>query len=286
MSTDVARAKINLYLDVLGKRSDGYHDLETLFFQVAWGDRVRVDCSDARTVADAKDVDVRLTLAGATDGVPDDERNLAVRAARMALAARRPPLPAQVAITIDKVVPVGGGLGGGSADAAQVLRSLAPPDPQALARALGADVPFALLGGAAVGTARGDRLRPVPDAAYDGDVVLIVPPFGCDTARVFAGAHERVRPAPRDGLAVAVAALRAGAPDGLRAAHYNALALSALRAVPALGVLARDVERRLGRPPALSGSGSTLYDLPDAGDTQRVVEALRGVGAAVHVVRP
>ena len=80
--------------------------------------------------------------------------------------------------------------------------------------------------------------------------------------------------------------MRANDVAALRHAHYNALALSAMRAYPALRAFMTDVERRLGRPPALSGSGSTLFDLPDAGETERVLGALEGLPGRRWVARP
>jgi 4-diphosphocytidyl-2C-methyl-D-erythritol kinase len=101
--------------------------------------------------------------------------------------------------------------------------------------------------------------------------VLLVPPFGTDTAAVYARSAERLRAAPADGLARAVAALASGEPARIRDAHHNDLATPAMRAVPELLRFTSLAERRLGRPPCLSGSGSTLFDVPDAGETEDVL---------------
>jgi 4-diphosphocytidyl-2-C-methyl-D-erythritol kinase len=148
----------------------------------------------------------------------------------------------------------------------RILGGVSPERLLAVAEGLGADVPFFLAGvPAAVGTGRGDRIHPLvaPPAVR---VVLILPPFGTETAKVFAHSTFRVRPAPSDGLAAATRALAAGIPRDLRAAHYNALAGPAFRAVPELLRFTSQVERRLGRSPAMSGSGSTLFDIPDPGE--------------------
>ena len=193
-----ARAKLNLYLEIVGKRADGYHELRTLFQTVDLADEVRVVLGG--------EPGTRCVVEGAE--LPTDERNLAVRAAnewRRAMGS-----PAGVTLRITKRIPIGGGLGGGSSDAAAVLRCLeasarSPNDRldagrlHELAGSLGADVPFLLEGGFAEASGRGDvivTLPSPPPVTY----VLIVPPFGTETAKVYARAHERLRHAPSGGL--------------------------------------------------------------------------------------
>lgn len=276
----LAPAKLNLYLDVLGRRPDGYHELETLFVALDVGDDVEVEPARAPGVA--------LQVEG-DPAVPAGPENLAVRAAAAWLAAlgERAPWPG-VRVRLTKRIPVGGGLGGGSSDAGTVLRLLEAAAPAAsrlgaeallsLARGLGADVPFFVLaagpGAAAVGRGRGDLLEPVPPGP-GVDVLLITPPWGHETARVFREAGPRLRPARPDGLARALAALASGEPARLREAHENALALAAMRAYPAFPRFVREVERVLGRPPCLSGSGSTLYDVPDRGEIEALARRAR-----------
>ncbi|HKK22375.1 MAG TPA: 4-(cytidine 5'-diphospho)-2-C-methyl-D-erythritol kinase, partial [Pseudohaliea sp.] len=111
--TLAAPAKLNLFLHVTGRRDDGYHTLQTVFQLLAWGDRVSLE---ART-------DGAITLAGPALGIADDD-NLAVRAARALKALPGTPAAAGVHITLDKQIPTGGGLGGGSSDAASTLLGL------------------------------------------------------------------------------------------------------------------------------------------------------------------
>jgi 4-diphosphocytidyl-2-C-methyl-D-erythritol kinase len=276
----LAPAKVNLYLDVLGRRADGYHELETLFLALPWGDDVEVLPGEAGRVD--------LEVQGDVD-VPAGEENLAARAAR-AFAAETGS-SAGVRLRLRKRIPVGGGLGGGSSDAGAVLRlldGLHGPLPRArlaaIARTLGADVPFFLEGGAAIGRGRGDDLAPLPSPpAFD--VVLVLPPQGHATSLVFAHADRRLRAAPRDGLAAAVSALRSGVPERIRDAHHNALAGAAMAAYPPFTRFVSDVERRLGRPPMMSGSGSTLFDVPDLGETDDVLRRLSGLPARTLAVR-
>jgi 4-diphosphocytidyl-2-C-methyl-D-erythritol kinase len=278
----LAPAKLNLWLDVRGKRADGYHELETLFLALAWGDDVDLYPLDEPGVV--------LNISGDV-AVPAGPDNLAVRAAEawFEAAGERSPF-AGARIRLVKRIPVGGGLGGGSSDAAAVLRllqeragpeaRLADEDLLRVARGLGADVPFFLSGGAAVGRGRGDEIEPLPHVR-PLTFVLVTPPWAHETATVFRFAGQRLRPIPPGGLALAIAALRSGSPERVRAAHENALALAAMRAYPAFTRFTSEVERALGRAPCLSGTGATLFDVPDAGEADVVVQRLRNLPARV-----
>lgn len=151
-------AKVNVQLGVGGLRGDGFHDLANVFFAVALGDEVTA----------RQGVGVSLTCEGPdADQVPLDDTNLAARAARL-LAAHHGIEP-NVALHITKAIPVAGGMAGGSADGAAALVAcdalwgLGTPLPELLelAAELGSDVPFALLGGAALGRGRGELLEPL-----------------------------------------------------------------------------------------------------------------------------
>lgn len=280
----LAPAKLNLVLRVLGRRADGFHEIESVLVTLPWGDDV-----DVRAVPGATD-HVRLHLQGETQGIPQDEANLAVRAAR-AVLDRVPGRPGlEVDISLVKRVPPGAGLGGGSSDAASVIALLGealhvPAAEQGeIAASLGSDIPFLLQGGAALVRGRGERVEPLPTPAVPA-VVLVMPPFGCSTAAVYARCAQRVRSVPASGIPAAIDALASGSPAAWREVHGNDLAFAALRVEPRLKDLAREMEVRLGRPPLLSGSGSTLYDVPDAGDEQAVLDALQGLPARVLLVR-
>ena len=156
-----APAKINLGLRVLERRADGFHELRTILQTISLADRLSVGYdprSDAGVVFECSDP----KLAG-----PD---NLAVRAARVLLEQGK--WPGSVAIRLEKKVPPGSGLGGGSSDAAAVLlalsRLLNPRPARAqlheIAAGLGSDIPFFLVGGTAVGVGRGEEIYPLPDS--------------------------------------------------------------------------------------------------------------------------
>lgn len=174
-----APAKLNLFLHVTGRRADGYHELETLF--------VALDVGDTITLTRRDDGAIRRTTGLSAVPAPQD---LAVRAAAAVKQATGCPLGADIAVA--KRIPVGGGLGGGSSDAASVLLALNRLWGLGLPRselvriglALGADVPFFLCGEPAIARGIGERLTPVSMPTLW--VAVIVPPLAVSTAAIFA----------------------------------------------------------------------------------------------------
>jgi 4-diphosphocytidyl-2-C-methyl-D-erythritol kinase len=173
-----ALAKINLDLRVLHQRRDGYHELRTIFQTISLADKLDVEYTPGRTRIDIKS---NLTIDG----------NLIEKAAHHVLrAARR---TGRIGFVLQKSIPLGAGLGGGSSDAAAVLLALPPligkPLPleklMELAAALGSDVPFFLLGGAALGLGRGTELYPLPDLPAR-PALLACPEIHSSTAEAYA----------------------------------------------------------------------------------------------------
>ncbi|MCW3848767.1 4-(cytidine 5'-diphospho)-2-C-methyl-D-erythritol kinase [Sphingomonas sp. LB-2] len=180
MIVEKAPAKLNLALHVRAKRPDGFHEIETLFAFVEVGDELRLTPADAPS----------LTLTGPfADALAGEGDNLVCRAAVAFKAAFG---GGDVAITLDKRLPVASGLGGGSADAAATLRALARlggvaldhPSLAACALALGSDVPACLFGQTAIGRGRGEQLEAI-DGAPGVPVLLVNPLVAVSTAQVF-----------------------------------------------------------------------------------------------------
>lgn len=194
----LAQAKINVWLDVVRPRPDGYHDIFTLFHRLDLADEIMVRISHEGSRA--------LNVTGPrmpAAGLGPSEKNLAYRAAEAFHAHTG--WPRGFEIDLVKHIPVGAGLGGGSADAGGVLRALnamAPrpldaDDLQMVARSLGADVPFLASGlVAAIGAGRGDLLQPSPFDLPAADVLLIVPPFAISTAEAYGWVRESKAYAP------------------------------------------------------------------------------------------
>ena len=185
--TEISRAKLNLSLDVLAKRADGYHDLRMVMGSVAFGDEVTVSLrTDGETVC-------RSDLPW----LPTDRRNLAVRAAEAFFAAVGEEYPG-AEIRMVKHVPVGAGMAGGSANAAAVLRALntltaSGLDAETLRRIgleIGSDVPYCVSGGMALAEGRGERLTPLPPLP-ECHIVICKPAFSISTAELFSRIDSR-----------------------------------------------------------------------------------------------
>jgi 4-diphosphocytidyl-2-C-methyl-D-erythritol kinase len=159
-----AYAKINWTLRVTGKRPDGYHDIETLFQTISLHDTLNFEKADG------------LSLTCSDPSIPTDESNLVIRAAQAIGVTAR--------IHLEKRIPSGGGLGGGSSDAAAVLAAFDRKDPH-LALSLGSDVPFFLQGGTAYATGRGEKLQPLPSVA-PVPLLLLIPEERILTAQAYA----------------------------------------------------------------------------------------------------
>jgi 4-diphosphocytidyl-2-C-methyl-D-erythritol kinase len=270
-----ARAKVNLTLRVLGRRADGYHDLESLVVFARVGDRVSFAPGDALTLA------LRGPTAPSTGAHAD---NLVLKAAR-ALAARVEPLRLG-AFVLDKRLPVAAGLGGGSADAAAALRliaganGIARDDPRvfAAARATGADVPVCLDPQPRLMRGIGDVLT-APLALPPLPTVLVNPGVAVATRDVFAAlglAPGETRTAVQD--AIAVPARRRDLPAFL-AEQVNDLEGAAISLQPVIaGVLASLRALPGCRLARMSGSGATCFAL--FGSTREARAVARSLAAA------
>jgi len=259
-----APGKINVFLRVGALLDDGYHDVATAYQAVSLHEDVRA------TPSDDFSVHVRGTVE--TTRVPVDGSNLALRAAR--LLAARTGYPGGVRLEIDKHVPVAGGMGGGSADAAAALvacdalwgTGLGRDELLDLGTELGADVPFALAGGTAIGVGRGDRLSPVL-ATGTFEWVIALADFGLSTPTVY---EELDRHRARHVLDISPApvapqvdpgvlqALRAGDPVMLAESMQNDLQPAALQLAPELVDLLSLGESADALAGIVSGSGPSV----------------------------
>ena len=270
--------KVNLYLEVGDRRPDGFHELTTVFHAVSLADDV--------TVRDADVLSLRLLGEGA-EGLPADGRNLAWQAAElMAGHVGRAP---DVDITINKSIPVAGGMAGGSADAAAVvvgmnaLWELRVPrrDLHAMAARLGSDVPFALHGGTALGTGRGEELTTVL-ARNVFHWVLAFGAGGLSTAAVYSEV-DRLRavgsPPRLSDPEPVLTALSAGDPHELAPLLGNDLQAAALSLEPNLRRTLRAGVEAGALAGIVSGSGPTCAFLCASADEAVAVGAeLAGAG--------
>lgn len=292
-----APGKINLFMRVGALEADGYHDVATAYQAVSLHEDVRAWHDDEFSVAFGGTID--------TSGLPTDASNLAIRAAK--LLARHAGVPGGVRLEIEKHVPIAGGMGGGSADAAATLiacdalwGTLLPKEElHALAASLGADVPFSLSGGTAIGTGRGDRLSPAL-ATGSFHWVLAVAEFGLSTPGVYReldrrrdrgldpGWHTDATAEPPAVDAEVLHALRAGNTRRLAAALHNDLQAAALGLAPGLAKILELGESNGALAGIVSGSGPTVAFLVDDADSAIELQVALSASrlTAVHVHGP
>jgi 4-diphosphocytidyl-2-C-methyl-D-erythritol kinase len=253
--TIAAPAKLNLFLEVLGRRQDGFHELATLMVAIDWCDTLEIG------VAGAGERRLECEPAGC---VPAGPENLVWRAAEV-LAERTGQSGRGWRVRLVKRVPTQAGLGGGSSDAAAVLLglqrlwklALTKEEMVAMGAAVGSDVPFFLAAPAAWCTGRGEVVTEEP-MARPLDFVVVCPPVGLSTAKVYAALT--VPAAPRDGQALRTA-LRQGDVETLGRHLFNRLHQPACQLAPLVGQLQARLERLAPFGAWVSGSGSALFAL-------------------------
>ena len=262
--TLTAAAKVNLTLEVLGRRTDGYHELSTVMQTVDLADRLVLEDAD------------ELSLTATTSDVPTDGGNLAVRAAAALRHAAK--VDRGVRIRLDKRIPIAAGLGGGSADAAAVLLglnrlwSLRWPVARLaeVAETLGMDVPFFLKGGVALGTGRGERLTALTGMPLA--LVLVNPGTPLSTAAVYG----RVAPSMySDGTRArtVIAALETRKPARLAASLYNGLEAAATGLSPELERMRAALLAAGALGAVMSGSGPTVFGVARSFEQARQIRA-------------
>lgn len=268
-----APAKVNLFLEVLGKRPDGFHELNTCM--------VGLDLCDTLSFAPAHDLELTCDESSLTTG----EDNLILKAARQ--LQRHTGCPQGAAIHLTKRIPMEAGLGGGSSDAATTLRGLnelwelhlPTEELQSLAAELGSDVPYFVTGGAAWCTGRGEQVMPF-ELKSELSLVLICPNRGLSTAEVYRrlNAPKTVRADVAMKLA-----LSSGDAAAIGTALFNRLEEPALPLLPLLAQLKQQLTALAASQPILghqmSGSGSTYFVLcPSLVAAQQVAAAVRALG--------
>lgn len=246
----LARAKVNLVLDVVGLRPDGYHELRTVFQSI--------DLSDVLTLEPATDIEVTCDLPG----IPEGPGNLAFRAA--ALLRERLRVTRGARIRIHKRIPAGAGLGGGSADAAATLvglndlwqLGLGTAELHDLGALLGSDVPFMISGGTAIGTGRGEILTPAA-CAGPFPLAVVMPALAVGTAGAYRAldawpALSHPDPEP------ALAALAAGDWPALSRSLGNSFAAPIAAREPEIDDALAVIRAVAGDRAVMSGSGAAL----------------------------
>jgi 4-diphosphocytidyl-2-C-methyl-D-erythritol kinase len=278
----VAHAKLNLTLDVVGKRPDGYHDLEMVMQEISLGDVVTLTLGTNKP----------WSVISQSGEIPCDDSNLAIKAARLFFEATGIDCGG-LTVEIEKHTPVCAGMGGGSADGAAVLRLLSDHYGQplsdsrlyALAEQTGSDVPFALFGGTALAQKKGQvltRIAPMPDCY----IVLCKPPFPISTPELFRAIDAEVIQVRPDTQGM-LQALERGELKAVAAQLCNVFAPVVEFGHPEV----RDIRETMCRMGALgacmTGSGPTVFGFFEEEEAAvACFESLSQTYAATYLVKP
>ncbi|QGQ93679.1 4-(cytidine 5'-diphospho)-2-C-methyl-D-erythritol kinase [Paenibacillus psychroresistens] len=275
-----ASAKINLSLDVLHKRDDGYHEVEMIMTMVDLADRLEIQ----------EQPQDKITLSSQSGYIPLDEKNLAFQAAK--LIKMKYQVRQGVHIHIDKKIPIAAGLAGGSSDAAATLRGLnrlwglgiPMEELQRLGAILGSDVPFCIGGGTALATGRGELLQAI-EAPPQCWVILVKPPINVSTSDIYTKLNAKQiksHPATEDLLA----AIRTKNLDKLCHSMGNVLEEVTLGMYPVVRQLKQCMENLGADGVLMSGSGPTVFGIVSKEvKAKRIYNGLRGFCKEVYAVR-
>ena len=250
----MARAKVNLTLDVLGKRPDGYHEVEMVMQSVELHDSLEFSPTDR---------EIEITVEG-SDLSPGAD-NLVYRAAE--LMRLRGGVRSGVKVLLKKSIPVAAGLGGGSADAAAALKALnemwgvglSMSELILLGEQLGADVPFCLMGGTALASGKGEQVLRLPPCPPLG-LVLVKPPFSVSTGSVYQAFRFGQRIRRPDNRAM-IEAIRANDASGIVSCLANALESVTTRMHPEITGIKEKLIKAGASGALMSGSGPTVFGL-------------------------
>ncbi|MCI2256849.1 4-(cytidine 5'-diphospho)-2-C-methyl-D-erythritol kinase [Domibacillus sp. PGB-M46] len=274
-----APAKINLTLDVLHKRPDGYHEVEMIMTTVDLADRLELESLNKN----------EIRIISHNRFVPDDSRNLAYQAAR--LLKDRYGIKKGVSIQIDKIIPVAAGLAGGSSDAAAALKGLnqlwglglSLDELAEIGAEIGSDVSFCVYGGTALATGRGEKIEHLP-APPNCWVVLAKPTIGVSTGEVYKNLKlDRMK---RPDTRAMIEAIKESNYEKMCRNMGNVLESVTLHAHPEVALIKEQMIRFGADAVLMSGSGPTVFGLiRHDSRMHRVYNCLRGFCDQVYAVR-
>lgn len=274
-----APAKINLTLDVLHKRPDGFHEVEMIMTTVDLADRIGLESRE----------DGVIKIISADRYVPDDQRNLAYQAAKLLKDTYN--VQAGVSIVLEKRIPVAAGLAGGSSDAAATLKGLnrlwnlqLTADQLAeLGAKIGSDVSFCVYGGTALATGRGEKIQELPSPPNCW-IILAKPSIGVSTADVYGGlkVNEIIHPNTSE----MIRAIKEKDYELMCATMGNALESVTLKLYPEVSTIKEQMMKFGADAVLMSGSGPTVFGLVQhESRVNRIYNGLRGFCDEVYAVR-
>lgn len=264
-----ARAKINLTLDVLYRRPDGYHEVEMIMQSIALKDHLTLELLSTSTVEVCCDI----------PGLPCDESNLAYKAAKLMIKEFN--LDAGVKITLDKNIPLAAGLAGGSADAAAVMTGMnelfdlkkTAEELMMLGKTIGADIPFCIHGGTAVARGIGEKLTPLKPVTKVG-LLLVKPPGGVSTKQVYSRLDVKNIKTRPDTPAMIRNIIKKDV-ETMAKGLCNVLEEVTFELYPKLPLIKDELKRNGAMGSLMSGSGPTVYGIFETReDAKRAAEKM------------
>lgn len=249
-----APAKVNLYLDVLGKRPDGYHELKMIMQAVSLFDEVHIQKADSG-----------ITVTTNFDYLPVGDKNTAYKAAKLMLETFQ--IKEGVKININKNIPVGAGLAGGSADAAAVLQGInqifnlgqKTEKLAGLGKFVGADVPFCVFGGTALAEGIGEIIKQL-DSFSGADIIMVKPDFSISTAYIF-GKYVKGKSINVPFTDKLIEAMKARNLIDVCSSLFNALEEVVTAEYPVINQIKTEIMNLGALGCLMSGSGSTVYGI-------------------------
>ena len=267
-----ARAKVNLTLDVMGRRENGYHDLQMIMQSISLSDEIQIRKSNISGIQ----------LETNLNWLPKDEKNIAYRGAKLMMETYG--IKQGVSITLWKRIPVGAGLAGGSTDCAAVIEGmnwlfdlgLDEKEQMALGRKLGMDIPFCILGGTALAEGLGDELTSLPSCPpfY---LVLAKPPVSVSTARVYQRFDfQKVNKRPN--TMEMIQAVKEGDLEKISSGLCNVLESVTIEQYPVLDEIKKSMISLGAKGAVMSGSGPTVYGIFSTQETAgKAADTLREI---------
>ncbi|WP_332238351.1 4-(cytidine 5'-diphospho)-2-C-methyl-D-erythritol kinase [Sporolactobacillus sp. KGMB 08714] len=276
-----APAKINLSLDVLGRREDGYHEVRMVMATIDLADRV--ECESL-----AED---EIIIRASAPYVPEDDRNFAYQAAK--LIKEKYSIRAGVRVSIDKRIPVAAGLAGGSSDAAATIRALnrlwkigmTYESMLDIAGKVGSDVAFCIKGGTALATGRGEKISPLPPLPPCW-IILVKPDVSVSTAQIYREWDDQPAPALHPDVDAMIAAIARGDFLAICRLLGNTLEAVTMNKVAEIARIKAHMNRIGAEGILMSGSGPTVFGLTQReSKMQRLLNGMKGYCPQVYAVR-
>ena len=282
MLTLNANAKINLTLDILGKREDGYHEVELILQTIALSDTLEITKIDKGVT-----MEIVNEVFGA-ETLPVDENNLAIRAANLMIKTQK--LNSGVFLRLTKKIPIAAGLAGGSTDAAAVIRGmnqlfnlhLTTDELCDIGAEIGSDVPFCIVGGTCLAYGRGEKLKRLPD--FPKVPIVLVKPRGAISTAWAYQTYDKEKTSDHPDTTAVCEAINIGDYKAVAEMMFNVLENVAVKKYPAIDVYKEKLLEAGAIAAMMSGSGTTVFGIAKTHeDAEKIADTLKDSGVQIFI---